>query len=155
MVVTGPGLAKGAVSQARIGLHDLCPTLLELTECTPIDHPDSRSHAAVLNDPKEHDCGFQTGFAEYFGGRIYLTQRVIYDGDWKLLFNGFDVDELYNLQNDPYEMSNLAADPAYDAQLKHMFGLLWQQVQKTGDHSLLNSHYPPIRLAPYGPNITT
>jgi hypothetical protein len=28
---------------------------------------------------------------------------------------------------------------------------MWQTVEATGDHSLLNSHYPPLRLAPYGP----
>ena len=153
MIVSGPGLAQGAVSQARIGLHDLCPTLLELTDCTPITHPDSRSHSAVLNEPQKHDKDFQTGYAEYFGSRVFLTQRVVYEEDWKLIFNGFDLDELYNLQDDPYEMNNLATDPTYDTQLKHMFRLLWQQVRETGDHSLLNSHYPPIRLAPYGPNL--
>lgn len=153
MVVAGPGIAQNQVSKARIGLHDLCPTLLELTHCQPITHPDSRSHLPVLQNPSANEADFQTGFAEYFGGRIYVTQRVMYDGVWKLLFNGFDIDELYNLQDDPYEMTNLAENPAYDDQLRHMYKLLWERVKTTGDHSLLNSHYPPLRLASYGPGI--
>ena len=153
LVVAGSGIAPGAVSRARIGLHDLGPTLLELTNCAQIDHPDSRSHAAVFQHPQENDTHFQTGFGEYFGGRIYLTQRVMYHNNWKLLFNGFDIDELYNLEDDPHEMNNLAENPACDDQLRHMFTLLWERVKTTGDHSLFNSHYPALRLASYGPNI--
>ena len=151
LIVCGPGLARNTVSQARVGLHDLCPTLLELTGQQPFDIPDSRSFAGLLADPDGQADAFQTGFAEYYGGRIYLTQRMVWDGDWKYVFNGFDYDELYNLQDDPYELTNLIDDPAYDAQLRRMTALLWQTVAQTGDHSLLNSHYPPLRLAPYGP----
>ena len=77
----------------------------------------------------------------------------MYHNNWKLLFNGFDIDELYNLEDDPHEMNNLAENPACDDQLRHMFTLLWERVKTTGDHSLFNSHYPALRLASYGPNI--
>lgn len=38
-----------------------------------------------------HDASaFRQGFAEYCGGRYLVTQRVLWDGDWKFVHNGFD-----------------------------------------------------------------
>lgn len=150
LVMAGPGVAQGATSDARVGLHDLCPTLLEMVGLEPITSVDSRSFAPVLAVPDE-TAAFQTGYAEYFGGRAILTQRVIWNGDWKYVFNGFDFDELYNLAEDPYEMTNLAEDPAHAGQLAAMARQMWQVIERTGDHSLLNSHYPILRVAPVGP----
>ena len=144
-------MIAGEVSHARVGLHELCPTLLELTGQTPFDVLDSCSFAAVLRDPHKERDNFSQGFAEYFGGRMILTQRVLWDGPWKFVFNGFDFDELYNLDNDPYELRNLAEDPAHVVQLHQMTDLLWQKIAETGDHSLLRSHYPILRVAPHGP----
>jgi arylsulfatase A-like enzyme len=150
LVVAGPGVATGATSDARVGLHDLCPTLLEMVGLAPITHSDSRSFAPILASPQE-TAGFETGYAEYFGGRTILTQRVVWNGDWKFVFNGFDFDELYNLADDPYEMTNLAENPACAEQLATLTGQMWDIIERTGDHSLLNSHYPILRVAPVGP----
>lgn len=152
LIMSGPGIIRGAKSKARVGLHDLCPTLLELAGCQPIEAPDCRSFASVLRSP-EADAEFQTGFAEYNGGRYLLTQRIVWDGDWKLVFNGFDFDELYNLALDPYELENRIDDPQHQKRAEQMFALAWRKMSETGDHSLLKSAYPPLRLAPYGPDI--
>lgn len=152
MILSGPGMPKGLKLDARAGLHDLGPTLLELTGCGAFNYSDSRSFAPLLQlnyeAHLEHD---QEGYAEYHGGRYLLTQRIVWDGDWKLVFNGFDFDELYNLKQDPHEMENLIHLPDYQEIAKRMFAKAWRKMQETGDHSLLNSHYPPLRLAPYGP----
>lgn len=153
LIMAGPGIAQGAVSEARVGLHDLCPTLLELTHCEPIEAPDSRSFLPVLADPAANDEKFQVGYAEYFGTRYRLTQRVLWDGPWKYCHNGFDFDELYNLDDDPYEMNNLAADPACQEQVKKMLRTMWRIIKETGDHVLLNSHAMILRMAPFGPLI--
>jgi len=153
MVFSGPGLAKGKVSPAIVGLHDVCPTLLELTGAEPFDSPDSVSFASALRDPDGESAKFDTGYAEYFGGRYILTQRVLWHGPWKFVFNGFDFDELYNLDDDPYEMANLAASPDHQDVLRQMMKLTWERIRDTGDTSVLNSHYPILRLAPFGPGI--
>ena len=151
LVISGPGCAKGITTDARVGLHDLCPSLLDLVDCEPIDVPDSRSFASMLSDPKSEEHQFMTGFAEYYGGRMILTQRVIWNGSWKFVFNGFDFDELYNLDADPYEMTNLAEDPTYQEQLNQMTSQMWQVANDTNDHSLFNSQYPILRVASVGP----
>jgi arylsulfatase A-like enzyme len=152
MVIAGPGIAHGEVSDARVGLHDVCPTLLDLSGAAAIDLPDSISFASVLSEPSATK-NFCRGFAEYHGGRYRVTQRVVYDGQWKLVMNGFDFDELYNLDSDPYEMRNLASDPAHKDRLRDLTKYMWQVIRDTGDHALLNSHYPILRVAPFGPEI--
>jgi arylsulfatase A-like enzyme len=153
LIVSGPSIPQGAVTNARVGSHDLCPTLLELTGCSPFSAPDSRSFACVLKEPQAREGGFATGFAEYYGNRMIITQRVVWNGPWKLVFNGFDFDELYNLDQDPFEMHNLAGDPTCEDRLRAMAAQMWRVVRDTGDHSLYNSHYPILRVAPYGPLI--
>jgi choline-sulfatase len=39
---------------------------------------------------------------------------------YKHVFNGFDFDELHDLETDPYEVTNLAPDPAYANILRRM-----------------------------------
>ena len=152
LLISGPQVPEGVVSEARVGLHDLAPTLLELAGLAPIGAPDSRSFGTVLAD--ERQAGEYTrGFAEYHGGRYRLTQRIIWDGPWKLVWNGFDFDELYHLDDDPYEMHNLIDDPGLQDRVTALMRYAWQVVRDTGDRALFNSHYPILRLAPVGPQI--
>ncbi len=153
MIVSGPGVEEGVLSDARVGLHDLCPTLLELADAEAIDVPDSRSFASALRDGSGSVGDFTRGFAEYHGGRYRLTQRVIWDGAWKLCWNGFDFDELYNLDDDPFEMDNRIDDAEADVHVRSLMQFAWKVVADTGDAALLNSHYPILRLAPYGPDL--
>ncbi|MCP4640448.1 MAG: sulfatase-like hydrolase/transferase [bacterium] len=152
LVVSGPSIAQGQTSDALVGIHDICPTLLELTGLDPFDIPDSRSFAPVLRDPDGGDAGFTSGYAEYYGTRYWLTQRVVWDGPWKFVWNGFDFDELYNLEEDPYEMTNLAEKPDHEEHLRHMMRVAWDYVRKTGDKPLEGSKYFSLRLAPFGPD---
>ena len=152
LVIAGPGAGQGVASQARVGLHDLAPTLLELAGLAPIGAPDSRSFRTVLAD-ELHAGEYTRGFAEYHGGRYRLTQRIVWDGPWKLVWNGFDFDELYHLDDDPYEMRNLIDDPGAREQVVALMRYAWQIVRDTDDRALYNSHYPILRLAPVGPRI--
>lgn len=151
-IAAGPGVKKGAVSTARVGTHGIGPTILDLVGAEPLANVDHASFAGALRDPEANDARFRTGYAEYFGGRVMLTQRVYWNDDWKLVFNTFDDDELYNLADDPHEMTNLARDPAHDATLKRMMREMWDVIGKTGDRSLYNSRYPILRVAPAGPD---
>lgn len=42
-------------------------------------------------------------------------------------------EELYDLDNDPHEINNLANDPAFQKQLEHHRGILQQWIEETGD----------------------
>ena len=151
LVMAGPGIRSNAHSDALVGIQDLCPTILELAGADPINVPDSNSFAPALSKSDIGDA-FQQGFAEYHGSRFPLAQRILWDGDWKFVFNGFDFDELYNLRNDPCEMRNLASDPAHSGRVKAMMSEIWDRLRTTGDRTLLESHYFSLRLGVVGPN---
>ncbi|MCK5465679.1 MAG: DUF4976 domain-containing protein, partial [Bacteroidales bacterium] len=46
-------------------------------------------------------------------------------------------EELYDLENDPYEINNLAGDPAYDEVLTSLRGRLYDWMDKTNDPVLI------------------
>jgi len=151
MIVAGPGVASGAESRARVGLHDLCPTLLELAGLPGLGAPDSRSFASVLGDPASPENGFHTGYAENFGTRYWITQRVLWQDEWKLVFNGFDDDELYHLGRDPSESVNLAADRSHGEMHERLMAELWRIVRETGDRTLGDAQWFGLRFPVVGP----
>lgn len=105
-----------------------------------------------MADPAAREHEWSSGYAEFNGGRYIMTQRVLWDGDWKFVFNGFDEDELYHLRGDPHEMTNLIHDPVHAERADAMMAQIWRKIETTGDRPLLNSHYPPLRLARTGPH---
>lgn len=148
LLMAGPGITRiGEVSSARVGLHEVGLTLLEIAQARPLPpSSDGRAFSAALREPGA-DAGFVSGFAEYSGSRIFVTQRVYWENDWKYVFNGFDEDELYDLKSDPHELKNLITHPACSKTAKRLLSELWRRVVETGDHSLAKTNYPPYRLA--------
>jgi arylsulfatase A-like enzyme len=49
-----------------------------------------------------------------------VTQRALRYRDYKYVFNGGDLEELYDLAADPHELTNLAPDPAHAGLLREM-----------------------------------
>jgi len=151
LIVAGPGVAAGVTTDARVGLHELAPTLLELAGAEPLPEADGRAFTEVLRDPAWQGAAYTQGYAEYHGTRYLLSQRVLWEGDLKFVFNGFDEDELYDLARDPFEQRNLANDSGHQADVRRMMQGVWRMLERTGDRTLLKSHYPPLRLASRGP----
>lgn len=65
------------------------------------------------------------------------------------MYNGFDVDELYDLRRDPWELVKLAGR-ADDAEIKRMLvRKMWRFAARTED--IIVNPYPTVALAPWGP----
>jgi arylsulfatase len=121
-IVTGPQVrSRGTVSTTYLTVMDLAPTFLELAKAKYPDdgsvHPMlGESLVPLLTDLEPvHDENHVTTL--YHGGRAFVRQ-----GKWKLvnLDPPFDESgfELFNIQNDPGEMENLAeAEPEKLAEL--------------------------------------
>ena len=152
LVIAGPGVVRGMNCSARVQLGDLCPTLVDLAGGEAIEESDFRSLLPLLEDPGGHELDFQEAYGEYHGTRFSLCQRILWDEDWKFVFNGFDFDELYHLGEDPEERINLADDPAHRERVASMMVKLWKHARESGDRTLVETHYLSMRFAAVGPD---
>ncbi len=132
-------------------VHALTDRRPRIAQADPIDVPDSQSFGSLLAQPETIPPDFETGYAEYHGTRFPLMQRILWQGPWKFVFNGFDFDELYNLQHDPHEMHNRVNDPELQPRVESMMTEIWRRVRETGDRAIHESHYFSMRLACIGP----
>ncbi|MGL1892278.1 MAG: sulfatase-like hydrolase/transferase [Spirochaetaceae bacterium] len=88
------------------------------------------------------------------GNELYGIQRIVFDKKYKFVFNGFDYDELYDLQKDPHEMKNLIADGkngSYETVVKEYYKKMWKFARENGDqynNPYINTAYPT-----FGPGI--
>lgn len=151
MLISGPGIVADHVSDARMGLHDFYATMMTHLDIEFEPVVDSRSFQIFLESKEDANDEWTQGYAEYTGNRFEVTQRVMWDGDWKLVFNGFDFDELYDLASDPQEMCNRIDYGACLATRDKLYRQMWKRVRETDDHSVLNTNYPPYRFVPVGP----
>lgn len=110
LLVAGPGVSPG-VSEGPIELSDVHPTLLELAGLAPRPGLDARSFVPLLRDPTvDHRSDALSALVNF---RVLRTRRH------KLIENYNDLTELYDLEDDPQELHNLAVEqPALVATLR-------------------------------------
>jgi arylsulfatase A-like enzyme len=92
-----------------------------------------------------------TAIAELHGQRFSYTQRVVWEDGFKLVFNAFDFDELYDLDADPDEQVNLAGDPAYADIMRRLTERLWDIAHDTDDFTLTGAQDGTYRYLAIGP----
>ncbi len=120
IIVTGPGVPQGS-SPALVYLHDLYPTLLRACGALPEDDCDGRDLAPLWD-------GEDTGVRD----SLMTSQhhmRAVTDGRWKLIrYGDIDRTQLFDLDVDPHELHDLAADPLRAGELQRLAKLLqaWQ-----------------------------
>lgn len=152
LVLRGPGVRPGTVVDDPVGLLDLGRTLVR----TLLDEEfggHGRDLTPYLQGGRSEGEPF--AFAEFHGQRLGYTQRVLWRDGLKYVFNGFDDDELYDLDADPHELTNLATDPAHRERLRTMAAHMWRIVRDTDDHTLAEAQYGMFRFAPVGPEAAT
>ncbi|MGC9453870.1 MAG: sulfatase-like hydrolase/transferase [Phycisphaerae bacterium] len=136
LLIAGPGIEPGQESGALVSHLDLLPTILGwMGESTPA-YAHGRDIGALLADPSAEVRETVTvqfnRFGLYHHGQYGLVPiRCTMDSRYKLVVNLWDTDELYDLREDPYEMTNRIDDPAlaehrdrlHDAMLDEMYAI--------------------------------
>ena len=111
MIVRWPGMKSGTVDA---GLHynlDLLPTLAELLDTKSFSAWDGESYASALRDGTEcgrddlvlSQCAHVCQRSVRFGPWLYM--RTYHDGYWL-----FPQEMLFNIEEDPHEQNDLAAE---------------------------------------------
>jgi arylsulfatase A-like enzyme len=137
LIVRWPGVAApGARCPAFVSSAlDLAATFCRAAGVPIPDTFQGQSLLPLLADPASR--GRSDIFCVYAGNQFGLySQRMLRDVRWKYVWNATAVDELYDLQTDPGELHNLAADPGYADELRRLRHRLVAWMQETGDRLL-------------------
>ena len=129
LVIAGPGIPHGE-TEALTYLYDLMPTLLDAVGVETPGGVEGLSLKPVWE-----------GQAPRVRDSIYLTyenkMRAVSDGRWKLIrYPPIDHEQLFDLENDPDEMHNLAEDPEQTEQLARLRALMEKH------HAALDDPHP-------------
>ena len=126
MIWRGPGIPHGQRRQAQVYLREIFPTCCELADIKVPDTVRGQSFAAVLQG-KTADRHHEEVF-----GYFRNFQRMIRNDRYKLVeYPAAGQVQLFDLENDPHEQTNLAAAPEQAqrvAALRHKLRAWQQQV---------------------------
>ena len=118
-ILSVPWMTKshGHASNKITELVDLYPTLAELAGLTPPANLQGQSLLPILKNPTTKEWSKDLAFSiSRSGGESIRTSK------WRFTHWGFGAkgEELYDLQNDPNEFTNLARDPNYSGRLNQL-----------------------------------
>lgn len=117
---------------------DLVPTITDALRLPPLPECVGRSLlplASGTSAPPWRDAVVATFNGQQFG--LY-TQRAIRTKRWKYIWNATDVDELYDLEADPAELSNLIGSPEHASEIAGLRRRLYSVLIDEGDRQVDN-----------------
>lgn len=125
LIIAGPDIKAGTPSPRLVEFVDLYPTLADLAGLTPPKNLAGVSLRPLLTNPGAawNRPAFTQVERAGFPGHSVRTAK------WRYTEWGHDASEgteLYDEENDPGEMKNLAGDPAYAATVKELKALVKQ-----------------------------
>jgi arylsulfatase A-like enzyme len=100
LIVSGPGVQRGLVTDALVSLHDLAATFLDYARTGPLPEMDALTLRPLLEGRAEaHRPHVLSGLNEW---------RMAFDGRWKLVVGAEGAPLLFDLERDPHEDTNVA-----------------------------------------------
>jgi arylsulfatase A-like enzyme len=127
---TGPGIKPGE-TQALAYLYDIFPTVCELVGTEIPDGLDGKSLKGVIE-------ARQAGVRDTLFLSYRDVQRAVRDSRYKLIrYPQVDVTQLFDLQSDPHEITNLADKPEQAERIKSLKTELARWQKELGDRAPL------------------
>jgi len=126
---------------ALVNTCDIYTSILDLAGVAPElrDEQDGRSLVPFLNGEVPADWRESQVSEGLSCTGVLCTHRMIREGDWKYVFYAAGTDELYDLKEDPWEVTNLIDTPEHQPKLKELQELLLQWMIDSND--LLRGDY--------------
>jgi arylsulfatase A-like enzyme len=113
LIVRWPGrIPAGSKTDRLVQTHDLAHTYVTAASAEKLPYADGAALQPLFEDPRAANWRDHI-LCAYYGGEFLYTQRMAITSRFKYVFNGFDYDELYDLERDPGELHNAVNDPEY------------------------------------------
>ncbi|MDD4872259.1 MAG: sulfatase-like hydrolase/transferase [Kiritimatiellae bacterium] len=127
LIIAGPGIPRGKTG-AFTYLYDLYPTVCELTGTSIPPEVESKSLVPVIT-------GKAVKVRDYVFTAYRNCQRAVRNERWKLIrYPRINKSQLFDLEKDPHEISDLADKPECTDKVKEMMAILGK-LQKEYDDS--------------------
>ncbi|MCB8922171.1 MAG: sulfatase-like hydrolase/transferase [Ardenticatenaceae bacterium] len=126
-------IPAGTVSNAFVSHSiDLAVTFCEVAD-VPV--PETFSGRSLLPMMTGVGGNGRSDILSMYHGNLFgmYSQRMVRDLNWKYVWNATAEDELYDMQNDPGELHNLATDPAHRDELARLRRRLLAWMEETHD----------------------
>ena len=138
MIISGPDIRPGQVHPHPVSHINIAPTIMEWMGL-PVPKtmegaslmPALADSATRINDYIHIEFGRYEVDHDAFGG--FQPLRAAFDGRFKLTVNLLSSDELYDLEADPYEMTNLIDDPSHKAIRNRLHDAILGYMDETRD----------------------
>ncbi|MCC7367071.1 MAG: sulfatase-like hydrolase/transferase [Chloroflexi bacterium] len=112
MLLAGPDIPEGKVSQTNVTLADVFPTALQVAG-VPLQPEDADLPGRSLLELAAADHVSRTAFSEFHSSMSATASFMLRDDRYKLIYYVGMPSQLFDLQADPDEAHNLAEDPAH------------------------------------------
>ena len=119
MIAAGPGMGVGTCD-TPVDLLDLFPTILQATGTEPAPLMDGRPGRALQEIAAGQPQPERVVFSEYHAAGSNTAGFMVRKGRWKYHYYVRFQPELFDLQDDPEELQDLAGNPAYAHVLRDM-----------------------------------
>ena len=139
MLAMGGGIPAGSVVEEVVQNVDVGPTVLDFAGLETKDHMNGNSFKKLLY--QESIPWRDTVYYEYFWERPFPqtpTVHAVRTSKFKFIrYHGiWDINELYDMETDPYEMQNLIRDTAYAEVASGLREALFNWLETTGGESM-------------------
>jgi len=133
MIVRWPGRVNpGTKSRHLVQLHDLGHTFLDVAGAPPLPYRHGSSFAPLLSNPDRASWRDMI-LCAWYGQNFLLSQRTVVTRSHKYVFNAFDFDECYHLEDDPDEMRNIAGETGPSAVVDDLRARLYELMERFED----------------------
>ncbi len=114
LIVNGPGISKSQFD-CEVYVQDIMPTALDFAEIAIPDMVEFNSLMPIIHGERS------ASFYNQIFGCYTSKQRMIRDDNYKLIaYPSAGILRLFNLENDPFEMTDLANEPRFQATKEQM-----------------------------------
>jgi len=130
LMFCGPGIPKNKQANTLCYIHSIFPTLCELLGLEILPSVESKSLAPAIINQNEN-----------IRNSVFYAYKNLHRGvrtydNWKLIkynVKGEQTTQMFNLNEDPWELTNLAADEKYKLQQAELTELLKKYMQELDD----------------------
>jgi arylsulfatase A-like enzyme len=138
-ILVGPDIPENEKRDVQIYLQDLMATTLDISG---VEKPDYVEFNSLM--PYVKDESLESAYSEIYGAYRHV-QRMVRTEKYKLIvYPTAEKIRLYDIENDPEELNDLAENPQYDEVIKELADQLKKQQKIMDDPLDLHPFFPEL-----------